>query len=265
MFLELTEEITALGENLAGEYNAKDLHGLRTRMRRIRSLLKQLTDLKAEHFRKTWGGFAALTNQARDWDVFLVTAADSLPEAEYREFSEMFTPLVLSSHEAVTEAMCSPQWRRHLTDWSHFLEHFELRGADGRKSPWSIQEAWSRARAAREAALAADDARTWHKFRIVIKNLRYIADACSADPSRNQQLIEEVIADCKILQAQLGLWHDAVVQLEMIEEHGSQVGEGGKRLLNSLAKILESNRQAHLAEIRETLAQQNLIFSGAAG
>ena len=79
-FVKLTVEVTSVSDRLTGDYRPKDLHRLRISIRRIRSLLKQVSDRNARHFRKTWGGFAAVTNQAafrktsqsRAW---LVTAA----------------------------------------------------------------------------------------------------------------------------------------------------------------------------------------------
>ena len=98
LLVKLTVEVTSVSDRLTGVYRPKDLHRLRIGIRRIRSLLKQVSDRNARHFRKTWGGFAAVTNQARDWDVFLKSARAMLSDAEFQEFRSLLMPQLLSSH-----------------------------------------------------------------------------------------------------------------------------------------------------------------------
>ncbi len=56
LLVKLTVKVTKVSDRLTGAYRPKDLHRLRISIRRIRSLLKQVSDRNARHFRKTWGG-----------------------------------------------------------------------------------------------------------------------------------------------------------------------------------------------------------------
>jgi len=263
LFVKLTVEVTSVSDRLTGVYRPKDLHRLRISIRRIRSLLKQVSNRKARHFRKTWGGFAAVTNQARDWDVFLKTARAMQSDAGFRDFRSMLMPQILASHEAVIEVLQSAQWQRHLAEWQRFLKQIDDRVIDDGKPQWSVEEALAKARRASQLALAAGDDRTWHKFRIAVKNLRYIADASVHDPACDQQHLDTVIAACKILQTRLGKWHDTVVQLQLIREQG--FGDEDKAAAKSrLTNALEQKKQLLLSEIHETLAQQ-MLFTGRSG
>ena len=83
---ELTAAVEQAATSLRGGYQAEELYALRVGMRRIRSLLKPLDSTRSRQFRKAWGGFAAVTNRARDWDVFLLAAREMLPSAGFAPF-----------------------------------------------------------------------------------------------------------------------------------------------------------------------------------
>ncbi len=259
LFVKLTIKVTSVSDRLTGNYRPKDLHRLRISIRRIRSLLKQVSDRNARHFRKTWGGFAAVTNQARDWDVFLKSARAMQSDTEFREFRSMLMPQVLASHEAVIEVLQSAQWQRHLAEWQRFLKQIDDPVNDEGKPQWSVEEALAKARRACRLALSVGDDRTWHKFRIAVKNLRYIADASIHDPACDPQHLDAVIAACKILQTRLGKWHDTVVQLQMIREQGPGDEDKAAAAQSRLANALEQKKHLLLAEIKETLAEQTLF------
>jgi len=259
LFVEISREVTFFGDRLTGNYRPKDLHGMRIRIRRIRSLLKQVDNLHARYFRKTWGGFAAVTNQARDWDVFLKSARAMQSATEFQAFKSMFMPQVRASHEAVIEVLQSAQWQRHLDDWDQFLCQINDLSIDEGSVQWSIDDAIAKARSACWLALAANNQRTWHKFRIAVKNLRYIADAHARDPACDQQRLNEIIKTCKILQTRLGKWHDAVVQLQMIREPGFAVEERAIVMMSRLAEALEQKKHQLLSQLREALAEQTLF------
>ena len=259
MYLELTRIVMSVSDRLIDEYRPKDLHHLRISIRRIRSLLKQVQDHKARYFRKTWGGFAAVTNQARDSDVFLKTARAMLYDAEFREFKSMLMPKALASHESVIEVLQSAQWQRHLSEWEQFLKQIDDRIVDEELPQRSVEEALARAQNACRISLTVGSEKAWHKFRIAVKNLRYIADASIRDPACDRQLLEEVIAACKILQTRLGRWHDTVVQLQMIREQGPGIEEMAAGAQARLANALEQKRHLLLSEIQETLAEHALF------
>jgi len=259
LFVEISREVTFFGDRLTDDYRPKDLHGMRIRIRRIRSLLKQIDNLHARYFRKTWGGFAAVTNQARDWDVFLKSARAMLSTTEFQVFRTMFTPQVRASHEAVFEVLQSAQWQRHLADWEQFLSQIDDLTIEDGRAQWSVEDATAKASSACWLALAANDQKTWHKFRIAIKNLRYIADAQIRDPACDQQYLDEVIKTCKKLQTRLGKWHDAVVQLQMIREQEAAVENKAIVMMSALAETLEQKKHLLLSQLREKLAEQTLF------
>ena len=261
----LTVEVTSVSGRLTGDYRPKDLHRLRISIRRIRSLLKQVGDRNARHYRRTWGGFAAVTNQVRDWDLFLKAARAMLSDAEFRKFRPMLMAQVLASHEAVIEVLQSAQWQRHLAEWQRFLKQIDDGVIDDTKPQWSVEEALAKARRACQLALAAGDDRTWHKFRIAVKNLRYIADASIGDPACDQQHLDAMIAACKILQTRLGRWHDTVVQLQMIREQVPGDEDEAAAAKSRLAKILEQKKHLLLSEIHDTLAERALFTLQGAG
>lgn len=259
LFLELSGKVTTFSVRLENDYRPKDLHRLRIGIRRIRSLLKQVNDHKARHFRKAWGGFAAVTNQARDCDVFLKSARSMLSEAGFLELNSMFMPRVLASHQAVIEVLQSAQWQRHLAEWEQFQQQMSEHAIDTGQPSWSLEEALSKARRACRFALSAGDDRAWHKFRIALKNLRYTADACLRDAACDQLLLTEVIAACKSLQSRLGRWHDSVVQLQMLSEYLPDDADRAVAWKSGFADELEKKRQVLIAEIREALAKENLF------
>jgi CHAD domain-containing protein len=261
IFLTLTENVTSISARLVTEYNPKDLHRLRIDMRRIRSLLKQVKDHRARHFRKAWGGFAEVTNQARDWDVFLISAKSMQADAGYQQLKTLFMPRVLTSHEAVVEVLQSGQWQRHLADWEQFVRQAEDHIVDVETSHWSIEKALSKARLACRLALSAGDERAWHKFRIALKNLRFIAEACLRDPACDQQLMDDLIASCKNLQARLGAWHDCVVQLLLLDEHLPDETGNAAAIKSGLVRTLEKKKTQLLRESRESLAKQKLLLA----
>jgi CHAD domain-containing protein len=104
-----------------------------------------------------------------------------------------------------------------------------------------------------------NDERVWHKFRIAVKQLRYIADASIGDPSCDQAQLAEVIAACKKMQTSLGKWHDAVVQLQMVREQlaGDEVGVVAMK--SELTDALQQLKVRHLSRVRTLLAEQTLF------
>lgn len=215
--VELTGMIEQTRGRLLQGYRRKQLHVLRVGIRRIRSMLKQIGSHRSRRFRKTWGGFAAVTNEARDWDVFMGTAGKLLPEGQFTEFARLNRDPVASSHEAVVEMLQSAHWERHLDEWRNYLKRA------GRSAPGeipggvSLDQAVDRARLALAFALSENDDRSWHKFRIAIKDVRYVADSLSPEQT-GQEYLAGVIASCKTLQTLLGNWHDTAVQLHMLDE-----------------------------------------------
>lgn len=215
--IEVTTTVEQAAAALRQGYAAEHLYALRVGMRRIRSMLKPLVSTRPRRFRKTWGGFAAVTNSARDWDVFLRAAAELLPPEQYARFEQRHRDTVRASHEAVLELLESAHWRRNLGDWRHYLEQHGADASQPQAGPAPIDHALSGARQALATAQATGEDRAWHKLRIAVKEVRYQSEA-SAEGVAPGSPQEELIELCKPLQALLGSWHDCVVQLQLLDD-----------------------------------------------
>ena len=249
---EVSATVEQAATALRHGYAAEHLYALRVGMRRIRSMLKPLGSTPARRFRKTWGGFAAVTNRARDWDVFLLAAADMLPAEPCARFKQRHRDDVRASHEAVLELLESAHWRRHLRDWGQFLEHCSAQADQPAAGPTPIDRALARARAALATAQATGDSRAWHKLRIAVKEVRYQSEALAAEaePGTPQA---ELIELCKPLQALLGSWHDCVVQLQILDDMESTPEH------EALRAAIGQMRSERLAEIEQTVAAHPLF------
>ena len=248
---ELTAAVEQAATSLRGGYQAEELYALRVGMRRIRSLLKPLDSTRSRQFRKAWGGFATVTNRARDWDVFLLAAREMLPATGFASFETRHRRHVDSCHEAVTELLESAPWHRHLQQWRQYLER--PGHADGEfMAPGSLESALSGARTALAAALASGDDHDWHKLRIAVKEVRYQAESgVGGAPANPEQA--ELIEQCKPLQSMLGSWHDCVVQLQILDELESAAEHG------PLREVIDHKRDQGLAEIQQAVVGHPLF------
>jgi|GEM_PF-2505071 len=250
--LELTVGVEQAGENVLSKYDAKQLYAFRVGVRRIRSILKQIDSHRSRRYRKIWGGFAAVTNDARDWDIFLLTAKKLLSASQYQEFEKLNQDQVRHSHEAVIELLHSMHWQRHLDEWKDVLARADEQAGETRQGLAPLELALTRARLALERALAANDDHSWHKFRIRVKDVRYVADAGNDDPT-NRKHVSDVIESCKQLQTSLGDWHDTVVQLNILEE--LQAAPVHSRLRT----VISERKQLFLAQTRDMLVEHPLF------
>ena len=240
---EVTAGVEQASAWLRGGYRAEQLYALRVGMRRIRSLLKPIGSPRARRFRKTWRGFAAVTGQSRDWDVFLVSAASLLTPDQYRLFEARNRERVDRCHQAVCAMLESKHWRWHLQDWGLYLLRCRDDGERRPQAQASLSGALRKARSSLAAALEIGDERTWHRFRIAVKEVRYQAES-SADSAADGPARCAIVEDCKIVQTLLGGWHDCVVQLQMLEtlQHAPEH--------EALRVAIERMREQRLAEIQ---------------
>lgn len=137
----------------------------------------------------------------------------------------------------------SMHWRRHLEDWMHFLDRIEEEPI-AEDQVVALDQALVGAQAALLLALSTDDDHTWHRFRIAVKEVRYVADASSDKP---EQDLASLVNSCKQLQTLLGDWHDTVVQLNMLEELEADP------IHSMLRDLIAGRKQKFLAETRELL------------
>ncbi|MGK2927516.1 MAG: CHAD domain-containing protein [Lysobacterales bacterium] len=261
----LTREIQQAARDLRHGYDSARLYELRVAIRRVRSMLKHRSSKRARRLRRTWGGFAAATNWARDWDVFLATSEQLLGPADLEEFRHLIGTSLQSSHDAVTRMLASSRWRAHQKEWKRFLQR--ARKHDGKHygaaaAPTAaLEAAVARGRVALAMALEVDDDDAWHKFRIAVKEVRYTAER-EPQPAGERIAGEPIAGDtaavvdsCKALQSLLGGWHDCVVQLQLLERLGHSA------LAEELRATIAERRRRRLLEIRATVAEDCLFSS----
>jgi CHAD domain-containing protein len=211
--LEVTDTLESASKALLADYEPQRLYAFRVAARRIRSILKQIDNHRSRGLRKTWGGFAAVTGSARDWDVFVDSAGSLLDADDLGKFSDINRQRIESSHEAVVEMLRSAHWSRHLADWKQFLESAPETSFDPGAARSALELALQKSFRRRLHAMENDCDHRWHKYRIAVKEVRYVAEA-----NPNLDGAKRVAESCKPLQTMLGDWHDTVVQLNLLEE-----------------------------------------------
>lgn len=249
--MELSEGVVRAGESLSERYDPKALYAFRVAVRRIRSILKHIDSHQSRRFRKIWGGFAAVTNDARDWDVFLKTAGILLSTEEFREFEQQNRVPVQHAHESVMEMLQSMHWARHLQEWDDILERSTEAVAENGGNQVSLDQSLARARVALDRALLVNDDHCWHKLRIRIKEIRYLAETGVNDDASGQAAA--VVQSCKQLQTLLGDWHDTVVQLNLLEELPAHP------VHDTLTRLISERKQQFLAQARKMLESHPLF------
>ena len=246
---KLTERVAHAAAGLRHGYGARRVHTLRVGIRRIRTFLKQSGNARARRMRKAWGGFAAATNDARDWDVFHRTARALLAPDEYRTFRRLNRQRLQTSHQAVKALVSSAQWDRHLRQWRRYLEWSAGRQSASMRRRPPLETVLARAGTVLSLALQADDDRAWHTFRIAVKETRYIAEASTPRSAS----VRQVIATCKALQATLGEWHDTVIQLELLGELEPHP------VHTRLESLIRERKHQSLSQTRALLAAQSIF------
>lgn len=251
--MELTTVVKQAAEGVVENYDPKPLYEFRVSVRRIRSILKQMDSHQSRRYRKIWGGFAAITNDARDWDVFLQTVTDLLSVSEYGDFETLNQRAVRHSRESVLELFHSQHWNRHLLEWNQVLDRALEQTALPNEDQATLEESLGNARTALRRALEIDDDHCWHKLRIRVKEVRYLAEAGveHGDASHTNAV---VIDSCKQLQTLLGDWHDTVVQLNLLEELPAAP------VHSKLARLISERKEMFLTQARKLLQDHPLFY-----
>lgn len=219
---QLTVTIRESSAALRVAYLPETLYAWRVAARRVRSLLKPLAGKRTRRMRRSWGAFVRVTSLARDWDVFLSTAADLLTEEQFEAFARDNAVHIDRSRTAVLDMLASSRWSDHLEVWATWLERAGRHAH--RSRPASLPKAMKRARQELATARELGDSRAWHKFRIAMKEVRYLAEAGTGRPDTEGQDAETyhaaLVERCKELQSLLGRWHDCVVQSHLLVDLG---------------------------------------------
>ena len=239
--IEVTLDLEAAHRDLLGGYDPVRLYNLRVAIRRVRSILKLMDSHRSRGLRKAWGGLAAVTGGARDWDVFLASAGNLLGPERAGDFERINADRVLASRQAVSEMLESAPWQRHMRDWNQFLESADDTPPEPGAARAALALAIERARTRHRRAMLENDDRRWHKYRIAVKEVRYVAEANAALPG-----MSEFAESCKPLQTLLGDWHDTVVQLNLLYELPPAA------VHDELTTLIEERQAGLLARIRNS-------------
>jgi CHAD domain-containing protein len=141
----------------------------------------------------------------------------------------------------------SGEWQEHGEAWARFLEslgsaRFDL-PAGLLTAP--LQKAHETHRQAQHTGERSD----WHRYRIAVKNVRYLAAFLQMTGS-GQRGIDEVIERCKAVQDQLGAWHDCSVQLRILRsKEARQLLDAQRAMSEELAKMISERRQQLMTRI----------------
>lgn len=248
----LTEDLEQHRAKLIRRYHTRRLHSLRVCIRRIRSILKHIDHPRARAFRKTWGGFAALSNDLRDWDVFFHVGREVLTEEDFQEFKKQIRRHRNANVRKTKAVLRSEHWEQHLEEWRHFIGRLPDQNASALISDEVVATTLARASQRLGLALQVDDERHWHKLRIAVKDVRYVVVAREGEASPDRSL-NRLVQDCKTLQTQLGRWHDSIIQLELLEHLD------GTDFQSQLRSVLKRRRGYYLRRSKLLLSSRDLF------
>lgn len=250
--LEITGDVDDAAGRLLTAYSPEALYNFRVAARRCRSILKHIDSHRSRGLRKAWGGLAAVTGPARDWDVFQSRAEQLLSADDYPVFQGINRERIESSREAVLEMIRSAPWRRHLQEWNGYLQQAEDDESVNQTAGVALDSTIMRAAVALQVAMSEDSHHRWHKFRIAVKEVRYVAEAAAAGDAR----AASIARSCRELQTLLGDWHDTVVQLNLLEELEPAA------VHQLLETLIMQRQQDFLAQMHASLENENM-FSAA--
>lgn len=241
----ITRELGKRRDSLLIEYDHEDLHRLRVYIRRARALLKQYPDNQSKAIRAEWRTLADKTNAARDWDTLAIYVDRTLAPEQRRAILPRVQRHIDAARDHVIEALRSDDWDTTWRHWLHWAEDGDKGGAAGAPT-LDARDMLHAARTAAHHALSRQDERSWHKFRIAIKNLRYSLGSPFAKSSWKKKERKALKRLCKRLQEHLGKWHDTVVHGRLIESmlDDTPANDSGNErdVLRSLLTGIESRR-----------------------
>lgn len=208
---DLAKQIADRRKALLNEYSEYDLHQLRVTVRRLRTFLRFEEQPAAWQLRRDWGYLISQTNPARDWDT-LAARIEELPEEQ--QPVGLVSAVERHREQVLKEVALSLRDKKWDTARRETRTYTEQSIEDDRQlpSPESVlAEASARVNHAWERARNRADARSWHKLRIAIKDLRYSLDTLGHGSVR------EPVELCKLLQQELGKWHDSIVHRDLLK------------------------------------------------
>lgn len=262
----IAEALEAKQSALLSRYNDKDLHQLRTHIRRLRGVLKQLPGKEARALKKRWKAIADATNDARDWDTFLGYLNTSVPEAQLQPLRPFIQIRQRQAHERALAAIGSEHWKRSLEELQVFTcENVEVIGRCIVSDSACRQGARNAFKASQKARKHNTEA-SWHRYRIAVKNLRYMLEDKNLSKKRRKEL-EPVRKLCKKLQDSLGEWHDTVIHAALLMQLSEDAAKSNVaatgRLIHSIEQSLMNRRAEKLEEVITLLENQGDLLATA--
>jgi len=240
----LLEVIKQNEEGIKEDIDTEFLHDFRVAIRRTRSALGQIPSVLpheiSDRFQNDFATLGNMTNELRDLDVYLLSEARykaMLPEFLQTAIEPMFDYLRSkrsAALNAVREGLASNEYATILRDWEAFLNQPDLiepipENAEREiKSLASerIDNRYRRVTKTGQKALQIKDEELLHKLRIDCKKLRYLLEFFSSLYPQNE--INKLIGQLKILQDNLGEFHDLVIQQEYLLHISDQLTASGK-------------------------------------
>ncbi|CAK9888455.1 MULTISPECIES: CHAD domain-containing protein [Pseudomonas] len=243
--LSLQVRLLACQARLAADTDGEALHDLRIGVRRLRSLLRPLRDLPGvEQLEAAAQALGALTTPMRDREVLAaqLLARQQRAAAQWR-----------LAHRAQTFASVagSPELARLLAIIDAFPVFLRAAQREGlvrrlhQRIDKRLQKQWKQLRQALD-----DPAHDRHRLRLLIKRVRYAADAYPQLQHSNPRLQKAL----KRAQGDLGTWHDLLQWLLQAEQQ-SDLAPCVSHWQTQLAKA-EQCADATLDRLQAQLAQR---------
>lgn len=231
-------------EGIIEDIDTEFLHDFRVAIRRTRSALSQIPSVFpneiSERFRNDFATLGNMTNELRDLDVYLLDEERykaMLPEFLQPAIKPMFDHLRnkrCAALDAVREGLNSNEYALILRDWEVFLNQPDLiepipENAERGIKPLAserIDNRYRRVTKTGQKALEIKDEELLHKLRIDCKKLRYLLEFFSSLYTQDE--VYNLIGQLKILQDNLGEFHDLVIQQEYLLRISDELTNSGK-------------------------------------
>lgn len=261
-----TQAVLAHRQQILATYEPHDLHQFRVHIRRIRALMKYVPACQDRLFRQAWKEYFTVTNAARDWDEFDVAAKSLLSHEHWMTIQLALRQHPAREHEKVRTMLDSPGWHQHIRNWQSFISNLcaDLQDSETQLGTRVVTEAVL----AQTRALTEDTPVAWHRFRIAIKNLRYVA-AIPRQAGHSAATSTSLIESCERIQDVLGDWHDCTIQLDLIRSTAVQAGLArvcqGQEIADLLVAGLKDRQLLLLEQAKHLRLELPANYSALAG
>ena len=262
---QITRDLKARRKKLLKDYDAEELHQLRVDIRRLRSVLKLAGTDEASRLRKEWARIAKRSNLARDWDTFAAYVDKALEPNPKKVINPLLARKLRRAHRRVKKILLSSHWDAALKAWQAYEHRKVKNSATERALASRVELARRRVDDARWLALSQDDEASWHGLRIAIKDLRYTLENLQVESPTDQRQLRTGIGLCKMLQTELGDWHDTVIHSALAEQlvptAATEKNAHTREAIQDLTDLIHQRGTACLEAARATLAANGYLFA----